>query len=155
MTTDDFLASADFAQFLDETLREAACKAVEVYLGQNPDPRYRAKNNQLRKIPEVIAAEGRQGLVNLARNQKEKNSYRVNKSFWEFVWRILEKPEDSWSLYRVAQQTIEQRKDFFNSLDPQQVKAVMKKGREELIKMALPVYFEHFCCEYLFRRSQE
>lgn len=158
MTMDDYLKSFKYHLFLDETLRENACRAAEQYLD---DHERRIEKGQLHSIPTVITAGGLNGLKVLAERQAEKNTKLENKEFWEFLLSLIVerqgRPNPDFSLYSIAQKEVNEAgflRDEGNSPGKVEGRQVRKANREiisRLVDDALATYFEHFNCHYFYR----
>ncbi len=153
METDfkDYLDSADFQLFMDETLRANACRAVENYC-QVGDP---VDTGQIRPIDSVIQAGGYEGLRTLVRRQREKNTKKKNKMFWNYIFDHVYNPsgKDPDSFLAMMREKLGQRLEDEN-VENRRERNRIKKENKALVNAAinkvLPVYFEHFCCHYLF-----
>ena len=88
MTIDDYLDSEDFLLFLDETLRQQACQAVDFFLERN-EP---AAKTQLYSIPAMIQAKGLEGLNKLTEYQKEKaEQKKIRKANRNLTTKVMER----------------------------------------------------------------
>lgn len=154
---EDYFRSDEFLLFLDETLREKACMAVDEFL-ENNSP---IDNNQLHSISSVIQAGSRKTLEDLVVNQKEKNTKEKNKKFWEFVYRLIfmdDGPE--FSLRSVISNLKEIRKRFepeTGNMEKKERAGVRKKNKDlvnQVIDFVLPFYFEHFTCHYYYKSKK-
>jgi hypothetical protein len=86
MNADEFDFKAhSFHLLQDEAMRQNACQAVDLFLKDHTP----VKNAQLHSIPIVIQAKGLSGLRDLIENQKNKNTKKDNKAFWEFMWGLI------------------------------------------------------------------
>jgi hypothetical protein len=153
MTLNEFMTSAEFSLLMDETLREEARKVAEAVLAKTSP----VKRHQIYAIPSILQGEGYIGLLDMCKNQKNKNSKEANKAFWREIDDILS-PESSsdTSLYRFVQSLLQDRKFLENEAEQQgkvERKQVRKRNKE-LTKMVMDhisaVYFEHFTCHYFF-----
>ncbi|MBW1987364.1 MAG: hypothetical protein JRI50_09115 [Deltaproteobacteria bacterium] len=156
MTIDDYLDSEDFLLFLDETLRQQACQAVDFFLERN-EP---AAKTQLYSIPAMIQAKGLEGLNKLTKKQKEKNTNQTNKQFWEFVRTLIDVSGGQpppFSLVSLVRQELTNNNLLDNEArvsEKAEQKKIRKANRNLTIKVmerALPVYFEHFNCHYFYK----
>lgn len=153
----DLLKSNTFRLLQDESMRQAACRAVDHFLKDNKP----VKKAQLQSIPLVIQAKGLSGLRSLIENQRNKNTKTENKEFWLFLSNlILLDPGPDFSLRNfllnntqiksmlkdeaVAAERSEQRK----------IKKANKAILNGIIEQVLPIYFEHFNCHYFYRTRQ-
>ncbi|MGA2404103.1 MAG: hypothetical protein ABSG91_20745 [Syntrophobacteraceae bacterium] len=158
MTIDEYLKSFKYHLFLDELLRENACRAVDQYLD---DHERRIEKAQIHSIPAVITAGGLNALKVLAEKQTEKNTKPENKEFWDFLLTlIIEKPgrpNPDFSLYSSAQKEVNDARflrDEATSPGKVEGRQVRKANREiisRLVEAALATYFEHFNCHYFYR----
>jgi hypothetical protein len=158
MNTSDFISSADFRVFLDETLLACACQAVDYFLENNKA----INNSQLHSIFPTLQSGGFKGLKELIENQENKNSSKVNKAFWKFVSGLVENTPDSrdFSLHRQISKELTKRhilEDTTQAANKKQagfMKKNNKKRIEEVMNQAAAVYFEHFTCHYFYKNNQ-
>ncbi|MCP5109098.1 MAG: hypothetical protein GY950_37295 [bacterium] len=152
-----FLGSADFRVFLDETLLSRACQAVDYFLENHKG----IKNSQLHAISPLIRSGGLKALMELIKNQKDKNSSETNKAFWNFVYRLVEPGADNpdFSLYRqISQQLAAERilEDTAQAADKKAAKTLKKNNKKKIDRVmdeVIPVYFEHFTCHYFYKNK--
>lgn len=152
MPFEDYQHSRDCHSFIDVTIRAAACEAVEDYLNHHAK---KARKAQLYSIPAIIQAEGMAGLKQLAQKQESKNTSQENKEFWKFVQGLLEREDLSFSLFHLVQEQVNHNPLL--QAGPDQSERAQRKTRsayrEELTKLTLPIYFEHFTCHYFYRTT--
>ena len=154
--TFDFKVSS-FHLLQDEAMRQNACQAVELFLKDHTP----VKNAQLRSIPIVIQAKGLSGLKDLIENQKNKNTKKDNKVFWEFMWElILAYPGPQFSL-RYFLQNQPQIKVLLKDetsppgkIEQKQARKANKAVIDQIMENVLPIYFEHFNCHYFYITRQ-
>ncbi|HLC14728.1 MAG TPA: hypothetical protein VJL89_00680 [Thermodesulfovibrionia bacterium] len=156
-TLEEYIKPSDeFLLFIDETLYQHACHAVEEFL-LNYEP---VNKRQLYSIPAVIEAQGRSGLEDLIKNQREKNTKEKNKLFWEFLFEIISK-SSTFSLTNLLVSELNKKsflKDEETVTDKVQKKRIRKDNNaiiDKVIDKVLPVYFEHFNCHYFYKTSKE
>ncbi len=155
-----YMTTAGFQIFLDETLLTAACKAVEHYLKTHERSMRKA---QLHSIAPVLQSGGFKALRQLIFNQKEKNSEKANKLFWEFVFKLIDHQptEPGFSFHTQVEQELS-RRGFLQEppvdvekTEKNKVKNANKKKIEMVKNHAAAVYFEHFVNHYFFMDSRK
>ncbi|MCP4351104.1 MAG: ParA family protein [Desulfobacterales bacterium] len=155
---DKYLSSEDFfLQFTDKTLRNNACKAVELYL-KDHEP---VANTQLYSIHSVVQAFGLKGLQRLTENQKKKNTKKINQEFWEFIFQLfVAVPGPSFSIRSLIEDELIRQNIFQDEKmagEKTQQKRIRKENKimlEKMMNHALPIYFEHFKSHYFYKTSQ-
>ncbi len=154
MAVDRLTATDEFHNFLDESLRENACRAVDTFLEKH-EP---VDNTQLHGIPGVVKAAGLGGLRKLVDKQKSKNTKKKNQEFWGFLHELIfatPGPEYSIRHYAVtiAGDLI---KDESGGSEKKEQKRIRKENKaivEDIVARLLPTYFEHFNCHYFYKRN--
>lgn len=153
MSIKTYIESDEFRLFLDESLRQNACNAVEKFL----DSHEHIDNVQLHSIPGVIQGGGMAGFKDLVEKQKMRNTKLKNKKFWEFLHGLVfATPGSEYSLrsFIAAQPRIQDLlKDETEASDKKGQKQIRKANKvlvEEVITYVLPIYFEHFNCHYFY-----
>lgn len=150
-----FLQSASFHLFLDETLLQQAEEAVRNYL-DNHDKK--AQKNQLYAIQTAVQSRGWSGLKDLADNQQSKNSHETNKAFWQFIASLIDTtgtPPD-FSLIASLRQVLSHHgwwedENVTDRTEKNRRKKANRAVLDQVLPAALPIYFEHFICEYFYR----
>jgi len=158
-TLEEYIKPSDeFLLFLDETLLQHACRAVEEFL-LNYEP---VDKRQLYSIPAVIEAKGRSGLEDLIKNHREKNTKEKNKPFWEFISDIISKTSKyEFSLTLILKIELKKRsllKDeetAINRTERNKIRNDNNAAIDKMLEKVLPVYFEHFNCHYFYKTSKE
>ncbi len=153
MSLEAYIDSDDFRLFIDEALRQNACRAVEKFF----DDYEPVKNSQLHSIPIVIQSGGFTELRKLAENQKNKNTKEKNKKFWGFIYDlIVADPGTEFSLRSFIQKQLQIQgllKDETGISDKKEQKQIRKVNKaliDEIVERVLPIYFEHFNCHYFY-----
>jgi hypothetical protein len=130
----------------DTTLYDAAVRAAVEIIADKGHPVTRAQIAGLRQI----AANEPKELITFAEHQRTRAAKRHNDSeaaFWERV-KILcgeKAPKNGWCLGQLRNSEIPAELD-------QQAR---KKQREEWDREYFPVFFQHFCAEYLHKMPPE
>jgi hypothetical protein len=152
------MASNEFLLFIDETLHQHACRAVEEFL-LNYEP---VDKRQLYSIPAVIEAKGRKALDGLIKKQSEKNTKEKNKLFWKFISEIISTTSKyEFSLTSLLKIELKKRsllKDEETAINRTERNKIRNENNAAIDKMfekVLPVYFEHFNCHYFYKTSKE
>jgi hypothetical protein len=154
VTLQEYLASSDFGAFIDEVLRNEAIQAVDFILSTGRS----IKRHQLHAIPAVIQGAGLDGLRDLAKKQKEKNTKGENKAFWGHIDALLSQtPTSGPSLFGFLLSTLGERGLIASEEaagDAMMKRQVRKRNREIIdgvMGRVIGVYFEHFNCHYFYR----
>lgn len=151
------LASAEFMFFKDEELRRIAIAAVNRIIQQfNAEGLHPVKRSQLHSIPASIQTKGIGGLVDLARNQKEKNTKKENKKFWSLLYDHLTAPNDPDSLRsKVIQilsslQIVKDVKTITDKAEQGRQKTLNREAVDVFLNAITATYFEHFICHFYY-----
>jgi hypothetical protein len=145
----DYTKSSRWRQFLDETLRDAAYKAVQEYLSRDGA---KVKKHQVYMISQIIRDSGPNALETLVRSQKRKETSQVNKEFWEFIDQLLSRDNQPFGVRTALAREMES-----NPLlaVPGQAPSNLRKIRSYLLLSTVQVYFEHFVSHLLYQQSLE
>lgn len=153
----ELLESPAFRLFLDEDLRRFAYEFVEECLDATER---KIKNSQLHAIPGAVQAGGLGELRTLAKNQADKNTKQENSMFWRRVEKVLsqEGTDSGRSIYAFLADQLRRMgmdlPDHDKIADKKERNAQKRLNRElcdRLLVEALPVFCEHFTCQYLYR----
>ena len=155
MNIESYLKSDDFLLFVDETLRQHACKAVEKFLEKN-EP---VKKKQLHAITTAIEGNGLKALQELTKNQKDKNTNNKNKLFWTFLNDyIIDKQKTDFQPLFVFLQTQSVIKDMLEDessvSDKKEKKGIRRRNKEKIetiMNKIISKYFEHFNCHFFYK----
>ncbi len=150
-----YLNSDAFHLFLDKTLRDHACEAVEELCGN-----YGAKDfittSQLHSIPAAIQSGGKNALTRLIDHQRQKNSNEKKKVFWNFMSNQISRTIESRDcLYMaVKDQLASFLEDEISAGDDKPLRNKIKKMNKNKIDSAiskvLSVYCEHLTSHYAY-----
>jgi len=151
------LASAEFKLFKDEELRRIALETVERIVQQfNDEGLHPVKRSQLHSIPASIQTQGIGGLVELAKNQKEKNTKKENKKFWSLLYDHLTAPNDPDSLRSIAirilspMQIVKDVKAIQDKAEQGRQKTHNREAVDVFLGAITATYFEHFICHFYY-----
>lgn len=157
MSVNEYIESDGFRLFLDEKIRQYACKAVEIFIKNNK----LVKNAQLLIIPQTIQARGLSGLKDLIENQKSKDTKIENKAFWEFLNDlILVQLGPEYSLRQIIQNELKTHNLLIDETTTNEKigqKKIKKSNNEivdKVLTQSLKVYFEHFNSHYFYMTSK-
>nr|CBX31247.1 hypothetical protein N47_E47590 [uncultured Desulfobacterium sp.] len=157
MPADEYIESEGFRLFLDETIRQNACNAVELFLKDNKP----IKNAQLNAIPPAIQARGFSGLKDLIENQKGKDTKPENKAFWEFLNNIiLAQPGSEFSLRQIIQNELKahnlltEETMSHDKIEQKKIRKANKAIVDEVLNHSIAIYFEHFNSHYFYITKQ-
>lgn len=154
-TLAEYLDSPDFGRFADETLRTAACEAVNAYLDEQGVEKA-ADPHQLYTLQGVVAGTGLGGLRNLAAKQKERNTSKKNQAFWAFLAeRIAENSPREDAFFSMVRTELETRGLLADEAagEKKEQKDARRANRDRVdyaLGRALPVLVEHFVCDYAY-----
>ncbi|KPA14381.1 hypothetical protein MHK_005402 [Candidatus Magnetomorum sp. HK-1] len=148
--------SKEFQLFIDEPLRQFACKTVE-----GLEDNSLVKQSQLHSIPGVIAFGGLTALKKLIDSQREKNTKQMNKAFWSFLHRHIfetqQAKEDSLDHFLRKQSFISSKLGDDTTAENKKQKKIIQKENKRIIEniksQLISIYFEHFNCHYYYKKQ--
>ncbi len=160
MPIDVFVKSPEFQIFIDEALCKNACDAVEKYLDDNRGQKI-VKRSQLKSIHSIIHSFGYNGIKQLIENQKQKNTNKINRQFWNYMHDIILEPSGIEFSLRTLVQTKLEQEGLLEDMNRLSEKSKLNKAKKEnkakiqkTMEIVLPFYFEHFNCHYFYSTCQ-
>lgn len=153
-----FLQSPDYRHFCDVDLYQMACAAViRIVDAMQADGLKQAKRSQIQSISSIVQVFHMEGLVELAKNQREKNNgNKVNKQFWTLVYQHLEDQNDQNSLRSFARrflterQVVRDEKQLENKAEQSRQKTLNNEAIWDFLNAIAPDYIEHFSSHYYY-----
>lgn len=160
MSVHDHMETTKFQLFLDETLHENACRAVEEYLRDHHET---IDNTQLYSIQAIVQAAGLAGIKELSENQMKKNTNEKNKEFWTYINLLLFEPPSiptpEFTLRTLVRKhlmdagLLQNEPEGSDKIKQRQVRKQNREAVEVAMEAALATYFEHFNCHYFFKKG--
>lgn len=165
------LDSKHFALFLDQELRDYAIqcvhnilKALEDHAAEKNKAGKWVKRSQVQAMNEAVQAQGLTGLINLAKQQIDKQTKEENRVFWTYLKNVLSLPTSNiFSASTLSGLLIKYLRNRGVELqDPdkiqdkkerKKVRTYNKKIIDQALNQALPYFCEHLICHYYYITS--
>ncbi len=152
-----YLQSSEFRNFCDVDLYTMACNAAKRIIdtmqteGLKP-----AKRAQIQSITSIVQAFQMEGLLELAKSQKDKNSKKENKQFWTLIYQHIEDLNDQNSLRPFVRRFLSERhivreeKQLESKAEQSRQKTLNNEAIWALLNAITPDYIEHFTSHYYY-----